>query len=175
MKLAVKFARPRTRPEAPVFTLPLTAFVFLFLAAVGAPLRGQERGPAERGGQASGHFDPGDFSEYGDELSEYIAMPETLMYKMRAGEKGFVVVDLREPERFAGGHLRGAVNYPWKGGVFLSICKNLPRDREVFLMSEDGGFGLEALRVLVDAGFTGAYSVEGGMRNWPYTDLLEGH
>jgi phage shock protein E len=160
MNIAGKGARPRSRPAAAVFTLPLTAFVFLFLGASGIPLRGQETGP--------------DFSEYGDELSEYIAMPETLMYRMRAGEKGFVVVDLRGPERFAGGHLRGAVNYPWKGGVFLSLYKNLPKNREIFLVSEDGGFGLEALRVLVDAGFTGACSVEGGIRNWPYTDLLEG-
>jgi rhodanese-related sulfurtransferase len=121
---------------------------------------------AERGEAAS---EAGDLREF----SEYVAMPETLMYKMRGAKTGFVVIDLREPGRFEAGHLRGAVNSPWKGGIFLSDCKALPGNEEIFLISEDGGYGLEALRVLVDAGFSEVYSVEGGMRNWPYSDLIE--
>jgi rhodanese-related sulfurtransferase len=163
MIIAGNDVRPRPRPSAALTARfktirLLTALLIGILFTPAVPLRSQET-------------DSG-FSEFGNELAEYIAMPETLMYKMRAGEKGFVVVDLRGPEQFADGHLRGAVNYPWSGGAFLSIFKNLPRNREIFLMSEDGGFGVEALRVLVDAGYTGAYSVEGGMLNWPYTDLL---
>jgi rhodanese-related sulfurtransferase len=159
-------ARPQERNPSAGGAFSLAVFVFLFIAASGSPVRSQNIETAERGDAASESADSRDFSEY-------IAMPETLMYKMRAGEAGFVVVDLRGADRFIAGHLRGAINYPWKSGVFLSAYKNLPMNGEVFLMSEDGGFGLEALRVLVDAGFAGAYSVEGGMRNWPYADLIE--
>ena len=157
MIIAKKYTRRRARHAALFFALTLMVLAFLFPGALTIPLRGQE--------EVS--------EELEREFSEYIAMPETLMYKMRAGEKGFVVVDLRGPEQFAGGHLRGAVNYPWKRGVFLSVYNRLPKNGEIFLMSEDGGFALEALRILVTAGFTAAYSVEGGMRNWPYTDLIE--
>jgi rhodanese-related sulfurtransferase len=166
MTVTGNVARLRTRPPAGGGALQLTALVFLFIASFGRPVRGQDVETPERGDAASEFADLRDFSEY-------VAMPETLMYKMRAGETGFVVVDLREPERFAGGHLRGAVNYPWKRGVFLSIYKSLPKNGEIFLVSEDGGFGLEALRILVNAGFTGARSIEGGMLNWPYADLIE--
>jgi rhodanese-related sulfurtransferase len=142
----------------------------------GAPSAGIDEGGFRAGARPAEAPEPpgetgGDFA-LERELADYIAMPETLMYRMRAGEKGYVVVDLRAPERFSAGHLRGAVNYPWKGGYFLAAYDELPVSGEIFLMSEDGGFGLEALRTLLSAGFARVYSIEGGMRNWPYADLV---
>jgi rhodanese-related sulfurtransferase len=173
-----KAGRPARRVAA--VALASAALVFLLQVSVASPLFGQDGAPGTvdaggRGGKAPELAEEtgGDFG-FEQELSEYIAMPETLMYKMRAGEKGFVVVDLRAPDRFSGGHLRGAVNYPWKGGYFLSAFGDLPMNGDIFLMSEDGGFGLDALRILLSAGFGRVYNIEGGMRNWPYADLVEG-
>jgi rhodanese-related sulfurtransferase len=122
------------------------------------PLNGQEKDPS----------DTRDFYE----LFEYIAIPETLVERLKAGDGDLLVVDLRAARLFEQGHIRGAENRPWASGVFHSESGTLPRDRDIFLVSEDGGYSFDAARLLLMKGYTRVYLVEGGMQNWPYDELL---
>jgi len=128
--------------------------------------------PIPLGGQESDPFDADALADL-RELSEWIAMPETLVYRMQDRGGGVLIVDLRNRDRFDEARIRGAVNHPWASGEFRSFFASLPRDRDIFLVSEDGGYGLDALRLMLEAGYTKVYSIEGGMRNWPYGNLLE--
>ena len=62
------------------------------------------------------------------ELADYIVMPETVVYKIRAGEKDFVIYDVRPKEEYELKHVLGAVNLPWDEMAFQNQKDNFPTD-----------------------------------------------
>jgi rhodanese-related sulfurtransferase len=112
-----------------------------------------------------------DVEELKQVYNHLLIMPETLLYRIMDGDRGFVLYDLRSPDAFRSGHVAGAVNVPWKSGEF-ERDPDFPRDRDLLLISRDGGDALRALHLLVRAGYRRVYSVEGGMDNWMYRDYL---
>jgi len=118
-------------------------------------------------------------SEDESELTAYIIMPEELLNRIRRGDEGFVLVDVRAEDAFRKRHIVGAVNLPWEEGVFKEERGALPRDKIVILISSDGTLALKALRILLvdeyqkaESSFRETFSVEGGMDNWPYKEYL---
>ena len=140
-------------------------------ASGGDPVWDAEPGDTSAQGYVPYESNPAD-AAYLFELIDYIVMPEALVELLQRGEGGFVVVDLRREERYETAHVLGALNLPWTKGVFQSSFRDLPRDRDVYLVSEDGGYGMEAVRLMLAAGYTRVYCIEGGMQNWPYRNLL---
>lgn len=115
------------------------------------------------------------FTENLDEIefNEYIIMPETLLYRIMKGERNFILLDVRPAEEFDQAHIVGALNFPWVDGAFQTHDLDIPVDREIVLISEDGGTALKALRLLLQMNYREVYSVEGGLDNWPYPQYLE--
>ena len=106
------------------------------------------------------------------ELAEYIVMPEVLMYKLRAGETDFVIYDVRSRAEYDLSHVTGAINLPLEEMVFKNKKDSFPRDMDIFIISGDGTIGFEAVRFLLENGFSRMFCIEGGMENWLYKDLL---
>jgi len=107
------------------------------------------------------------------EFNEFIVMPEEVMYKIRNGDSDFELYDIRGSDKYAKGHITGAGNYPWADGSFMERFESFPMDRDIYIISEDGTIGVDALRFLLDKGFSRVYNIEGGMANWLYKDLLK--
>ncbi|MBI5561930.1 MAG: rhodanese-like domain-containing protein [Deltaproteobacteria bacterium] len=77
-----------------------------------------------------------------------------------------VVVDVREPELYAKGHVPGAINMPYEDDSQTRILKELsPKDRIVFIC-HGGPMGDELSEILVDKNYPQVYNVAGGMRKW---------
>ena len=106
------------------------------------------------------------------ELAEYIVMPEILVYKIRAGHTGFVLYDIRSKGEYDAKHITGAVNLPWVDMAFQNEKDSFPRDEDIFIISGDGTVSFDAVRFLLENGFSRMYCIEGGMDNWLYKDLL---
>jgi rhodanese-related sulfurtransferase len=113
------------------------------------------------------------------ELTAYIIMPETLLYKIMKGEDDYVLVDVQPEKEYRAGHVIGALSLPWHDGTFMERRDKLPRNKTVILISSDGSTALKALRVLLQdeydeqyESFREVFSIEGGMDNWPYRDYL---
>ncbi len=113
------------------------------------------------------------------ELTTYIIMPETLLYKIMRGEDDYILVDVRPEEEFRLGHVRGALSYPWEDGTFVKRRGEFPRNRTVIFISRDGTAALKALQILMQdeyqeqrESFREVFSIEGGMDNWPYDEYL---
>jgi rhodanese-related sulfurtransferase len=106
------------------------------------------------------------------EFSPYIIMPETLLYKLKAKDTDFVVYDIRTSERFKESHIKGALNYPWGKWETLDVERDMPKNRIVVLISEDGLDSFSALRYLLERGYSEVLVVEGGMQNWMYRDWI---
>ncbi|MBI1910449.1 MAG: rhodanese-like domain-containing protein [Deltaproteobacteria bacterium] len=80
--------------------------------------------------------------------------------------KPIVIVDVREPELFAKGHVPGAINIPYDYGAHTRILKELaPKDRIVFIC-HGGPMGDELGQILTKNNYTQVYNVAGGMRKW---------
>jgi glyoxylase-like metal-dependent hydrolase (beta-lactamase superfamily II)/rhodanese-related sulfurtransferase len=77
---------------------------------------------------------------------------------------GTMLLDVREPEEYAHGHIPGAVNLPQSD--LASQLKNLPRDRPVWIVCQAGLRSRRAAQFLMQMGFEQVVSVQGGTAAW---------
>ena len=75
-----------------------------------------------------------------------------------------VVVDVREPNEFASGHIKGSVNIPL--GQLASKVGGFDPAADVFAVCRSGNRSASAVRILKRAGFQHAYNVTGGTSAW---------
>jgi rhodanese-related sulfurtransferase len=83
----------------------------------------------------------------------------------RLKEKGdpVVIIDVRQPEEFSGGHIHSARLMPLNT---LSVkMHELPKDRDILVVCRSGSRSSMATRQLVSAGYR-AINLSGGMMAW---------
>lgn len=76
-----------------------------------------------------------------------------------------LLVDVRQPEEFAAGHIAGAINLPLT--EMRSRLAELPRDREIWLNCGVGQRSYYASRLLLQHGFL-AINLSGGLTTYKY-------
>ncbi len=77
-------------------------------------------------------------------------------------DKSYIVVDVREPHEFAGGHIPGAINLPTSS----FRPEELPAEKPAVLICLSGARSGAALRQARDAGAADARHYAGGMKAW---------
>jgi len=75
-----------------------------------------------------------------------------------------VLLDVREPQEFAAGHVPGARNLPQ--AELATRLSEVPRDRPLYLISQGGFRSLRAAQFLSQMGFKEVASVKGGTEGW---------
>lgn len=95
--------------------------------------------------------------------------PASFQQAMRA--PGAQVIDVRTPEEFASGHLDGAVNLDWTGGVLEQRMAELDKDAPALLYCASGRRSAEAAKALRDAGFSNVSDLAGGIGAWRSSGL----
>ena len=123
------------------FLLLLSALLFL-LAVTVAP---------EAGGDAGRNVEPGE--------------AQTLI-RENAGNRDFVVLDVRTPDEFAQGHLEGAVLVDYRSPGFREEMAGLDRKRTYLVYCRTGNRSNRALGIMKDLGFRSYYHLEGGITRW---------
>jgi rhodanese-related sulfurtransferase len=83
---------------------------------------------------------------------------------VRARPGDAALVDVREPEEFANGHVPGALNLPQAD--LATRLDEVPRDRPVFVICQGGFRSLRAAQFLSQCGITDVVSVKGGTEAW---------
>ncbi len=89
--------------------------------------------------------------------------PEALEAELGSGEPP-LLLDVREPEEWALGHLPGAQLIP--KGELLEHVDELTRAREVVLYCRSGSRSGQSARQLLTLGFTNVKSLKGGINAW---------
>jgi rhodanese-related sulfurtransferase len=84
---------------------------------------------------------------------------------MMADGKGIRIVDVRETDEFAAGHIKGAINIPYEPAKSKIFKELLPQDRIVFVC-HGGPMGHELGTLLVKANYSSVYNLIGGMKKW---------
>lgn len=75
-----------------------------------------------------------------------------------------VLIDVRERDEFAAGHVPGAVNVPL--GTLAARAAKFKPSAETLVICQSGHRSKTAVGVLRRAGFTDVYSVRGGTSAW---------
>jgi rhodanese-related sulfurtransferase len=78
--------------------------------------------------------------------------------------EGAFVLDVREPDEFAAGHIAGATLIPL--GQLGARLSEVPRDRAVVVVCRTGHRSAQGRDVLLGAGYTAVTSMIGGMSEW---------
>jgi len=92
-----------------------------------------------------------------------LSVTEAVMLMSR---KSALVLDVREPDEFAQGHLQGARNIPLS--QLEARLKELEKYREkpVMVLCERGGRATKAAKLLKAQQFTALHVLKGGMQAW---------
>src|SRR5262245_13890858 len=89
---------------------------------------------------------------------------EVTLDEVRGRPSDATVVDVREPEEFANGHVPGAMNLPQ--AELATRLDEVPRDRPVLVICQGGFRSLRAAQFLSQRGFSNVASVKGGTEAW---------
>ncbi len=85
--------------------------------------------------------------------------------KMKESER-YQLVDVRTPEEYTEGHLKGAINMNVEGETFAADIKTLDKDVPVFVYCRSGRRSLNAAEQLKAKGFKTIYDLDGGIKSW---------
>lgn len=85
--------------------------------------------------------------------------------------EGLVILDVRTPQEFAGGHLAGAVNLDYQAAGFADDLGTLDRDVPYLLYCRSGNRSAQARELMRDLGFTEVYEIDGGLNAWSQAGL----
>lgn len=86
-------------------------------------------------------------------------------------EKGSCFIDVRPPDGYANGHLKGAINIPL--GQLRSRLAEVPRNVPVFLYCQTTRSAYNALRILQGNGYTNAKTCVGSMLAFSMHEYFE--
>jgi len=89
----------------------------------------------------------------------------TALEAMMADGKAMMIVDVREPDEFAAGHLKGAINIPFRPAKTRVLNELSPKDRIVFVC-HGGPMGHELGTLLSQNNYPDVYNLIGGMKKW---------
>jgi len=76
------------------------------------------------------------------------------------------LLDVRTPEEFSEGHLKGALNYNMGSSDFENKITSLDKKRPVLVYCLSGGRSSSAAELLSEKGFSEVYNLAGGIMKW---------
>jgi len=75
-----------------------------------------------------------------------------------------VIIDVREPEEFAAGHIPGAELIPL--GTLGDALGDLDKEQVYLLVCRSGNRSGQAAKLMIENGFTQVNNLRGGMNSW---------
>ena len=81
-------------------------------------------------------------------------------------DKNFIIVDIRDDESYAQGHIPGAINIPLNELGYRAF--SLDKTKDIIVYCFTGATSEVACQILVKAGFKDVYNVIGGIKAWNY-------
>jgi rhodanese-related sulfurtransferase len=92
--------------------------------------------------------------------------PKALSERIAWADPSLLLLDVRTPEEYAGGHLPGAVNIPHTELAARVAELDGARERDIVVYCRTGSRTAQALEVLGKAGFKRLFHLEGDYVRW---------
>ncbi len=87
-------------------------------------------------------------------------------FQAKLDEIGGKLLDVRTPQEFGEGYLKGAVNIDFYEDDFQDRLEQLPKDSAYFVYCRSGGRSGKTLQMMKDLGFRLVYDMGGGITRW---------
>ncbi|MFC1521194.1 rhodanese-like domain-containing protein [Elusimicrobiota bacterium] len=90
-------------------------------------------------------------------------------YKMiqeNTGKEHFVILDVRTPDEFSVGRIKGAMNLDYYSRSFTSKLQGLNKSMTYLVYCKSGRRSSNALGMMKEEGFQAAYNMTGGITEW---------
>ncbi|MHB8260821.1 MAG: rhodanese-like domain-containing protein [Bacteroidia bacterium] len=95
-----------------------------------------------------------------------ITIPVDEFDKKLTETKDVQLVDVRTPEEYQEGHLKGAINYNLNADDFEGNLSKLDKNKPVMVYCLGGGRSSEAAKKMEEKGFVEVYNMKGGIMKW---------
>ncbi|MBK7681623.1 MAG: thioredoxin [Bacteroidetes bacterium] len=86
--------------------------------------------------------------------------------KLMTEKSNAIILDVRTPEEFAAGHVKGAVNLNIHDAAFKSGLEKLDKSKPVLVYCKSGSRSADASAQMKEMGFSEVYNFGGGMLAW---------
>ena len=81
-------------------------------------------------------------------------------------KSGAVVIDVRQPEEFAQGHIEGAINIDFFDAEFKYKLLDLDRDKKYYLYCKNENRSYRSMKFMETNDFRHVYMLKGGYQEW---------
>lgn len=116
-------------------------------------------------------FFPFCFRGYADTLHNTLLSTEEAQKLMSDEGSNLLILDVRTPAEYGGGHIANAQNVDFFGPVFEQEINRLDRDRPVLVYCQTGRRSEAAAQILKKADFKKIYDLKGGIKAWKKANL----
>jgi thioredoxin len=81
------------------------------------------------------------------------------------------LIDVRTPEEYNEGYIKGAINIDWNAGDFETAMTQFGKDQKIFLYCKSGTRSGHAFDLLKKLGYKNVYNLNGGISAWKAAQL----
>ncbi|MCB0462650.1 MAG: rhodanese-like domain-containing protein [Flavobacteriaceae bacterium] len=81
---------------------------------------------------------------------------------------GVQLVDVRTPEEFEEGHIKGFQNIDFMSDTFQEDLEKLDKTKPVIVYCKSGNRSGKSCKIMKEKGFVKVYDLEGGIEQWKY-------
>lgn len=81
---------------------------------------------------------------------------------------GVQLVDVRTPEEFMEGHIKGFQNIDFMSDTFREEIEKLDKNKPVIVYCKSGNRSGKSCKIMQEKGFIKIYDLEGGIEKWKY-------
>ncbi len=93
-------------------------------------------------------------------------------FKNLVDSKAGLIIDVRTPEEFEGGHIPGAINIDWRNQEeFATKIAEISKDKTVLIYCHSGHRSGNAKKYLQEHGYQKIYNLETGIMGWKKAEL----
>ena len=108
----------------------------------------------------------------GDTLYENVTVAEAFqLIQDNADNPDFVILDVRTPGEFAGGHIESAVNIDFYADSFKTDLNRLDKNKTYLIYCRSGNRSGKTLTMMRELKFRNVYEMKDGIKQWKKESL----
>jgi rhodanese-related sulfurtransferase len=78
----------------------------------------------------------------------------------------FVILDVRSPDEYSVAHIDRAENIDYNSQIFKSELNKRDRNKKYLVYCRSGHRSSNAVKIMIELGFTDIHNLSGGIRKW---------